>query len=104
MEVSLTSDEVAAAQGKRKKQLNSKEHQLELRLKRVLKKNFLQKHKHHIVCNLGHGFHLIKTYINNQELQSLMLSLLDESITKTLVYKPKTTNMNRYTSIGEIFQ
>ncbi|CAF1087295.1 unnamed protein product [Rotaria sp. Silwood1] len=94
VEVNLTSDEVAAAQGKRKKNLNSKEHQLELQLKRVLKKNFLQKHKHHIVCNLGHGFHLTKTYINNQELRSLMFSLLDESITKTLIYNSKTTNMN----------
>ncbi|CAF2461846.1 unnamed protein product [Rotaria sp. Silwood2] len=94
VEVNLTSDEVAATQGKRKKNLNSKEHQLELQLKRVLKKNFLQKHKHHIVCNLGHGFHLIKTYINNQELRSLMFSLLDESITKTLIYNSKTTNMN----------
>ncbi len=92
--MSLTSDEVAAAQGKRKKNLNSKEHQLELQLKRVLKKNFLQKHKHHIVCNIGHGFHLIKAYINHQELHSLMFSLLDESITKTLIYNSKTTNMN----------
>ena len=94
VEVSLTSEEVAAAQGKRKKNLNSKEHQLELQLKRVLKKNFLQKHKHHIVCNLGHGFHLIKTYVHNQEICSLMLSLLDESVTKTFVYKAKSTNMN----------
>ncbi|CAF1199639.1 unnamed protein product [Adineta steineri] len=94
VEVSLTSEEVAAAQGRRKKNLNSKEHQLELQLKRVLKKNFLQKHKHHIVCNLGHGFHLIKTYIHNEEIRSLMFSLLDESITKTLVYNKKTTNMN----------
>ena len=94
VEVSLTSDEVAAAQGKRKKNLNSKEHQLELHLKRVLKKNFLQKHKHHITCNIGHGFHLIKTYINNEELTSLMFSLLDESMTKTLIYNPKSTNMN----------
>ena len=85
---------MAAAQGKRKKNINSKEHQLELQLKRVLKKNFLRKHKHHIVCNLGHGFHLIKTYINNQELHSLMFSLLDESITKTFLYNNKTTNMN----------
>ena len=66
--MSLTSDEVAAAQGKRKKNLNSKEHQLELHLKRVLKKNCLQKHKNTIVNNLDHGFHLIKTYINNEEL------------------------------------
>ncbi|CAF3715199.1 unnamed protein product [Rotaria sordida] len=94
VEVNLTSEEVAATQSKRKKNLNSKEHQLELYLKRVLKKNFLQKHKHHIVCNLGHGFHLIKTYINNQELHSLMFSLFDESITKTLIYNSKTTNMN----------
>jgi hypothetical protein len=94
VEVSLTSDEFAAAQGKRKKNANSKEHQLELHLKRVLKQNFLQKHKDHIVCNLGHGFHIIKTYINNQELSSLMLSLLDESITKTLIYNNKSTNMN----------
>ncbi|CAF1558897.1 unnamed protein product, partial [Adineta steineri] len=94
VEVSLTSEEVAAAQGRRKKNLNSKEHQLELQLKRVLKKNFLQKHKHHIVCNLGHGFHLIKTYIHNEEIRSLMFSLLDESITKTLIYNKKTTNMN----------
>ncbi|CAF0830777.1 unnamed protein product [Rotaria sordida] len=94
VEVNLTSEEVAATQSKRKKNLNSKEHQLELYLKRVLKKNFLQKHKHHIVCNLGHGFHLIKTYINNQELNSLMFSLFDESITKTLIYNSKTTNMN----------
>ncbi|CAF0806119.1 unnamed protein product [Rotaria sordida] len=94
VEVNLTSEEVAATQSKRKKNLNSKEHQLELYLKRVLKKNFLQKHKHHIVCNLGHGFHLIKTYINNQELNSLMFSLFDESITKTLIYNNKTTNMN----------
>lgn len=92
--VELTSDEVASAQGKRKKLLNSKEHQLELQLKRVLKKNFLQKHKHHIVCNLGHGFHLIKTHINHAELHSLMFSLLDESKTKALSYNAKTTNMN----------
>ncbi|CAF0992333.1 unnamed protein product [Adineta ricciae] len=92
--VSLTSDEVAAAQGRRKKNINSKEHQLELQLKRVLKKTYLRKHKHHIVCSLGHGFHLIKTYIHNQELCSIMFSLLDDSITKTFVYNPKTTNMN----------
>ena len=94
VEVSLTSDEVAAAQGKRKKNVNSKEHQLELQLKRTLKKNFLEKHEHQIVCNLNHGFHLIKDYINNEELQASMFSLLDESITKTLIYKQKTTNMN----------
>ena len=90
----LTGDEVAAAQGRRKKNINSKEHQLELQLKRILKKNFLQKHKHHIVCNLAHGFHLVKVYVNHLELRSLMLSLLDESIVKTLRYNSKTTNMN----------
>lgn len=67
---------------------------MELQLKRIMKKNFLQKHKHHIVCNLGHGFHLVKAYIHNQEICSLMLSLLDESVTKKLIYKAKSTNMN----------
>ena len=92
--VELTSEEIARAQGKRKKNINSKEHQLELQLKRVLKKNFLQKHKHHIVCNLAHGFHLVKTFINHAELRSLMLSLLDETRMKSLMYNPKSTNMN----------
>ncbi|CAM4765480.1 unnamed protein product [Rotaria magnacalcarata] len=103
VEVSLTSDEVAAAQGKRKKNLNSKEHLLELHLKRVLKQNFQQKHKDNIVCNLAHGFDLIKTFINNHELSSLMLSLLDESTTETLIYNGKTTSMNDIHRLVEYF-
>ncbi|CAF5168973.1 unnamed protein product, partial [Rotaria magnacalcarata] len=74
-----------------------------LHLKRVLKQNFQQKHKDNIVCNLAHGFDLIKTFINNHELSSLMLSLLDESTTETLIYNGKTTSMNDIHRLVEYF-
>jgi hypothetical protein len=59
-----------------------------------LKQNYLKKHKQHIVCNLAHGFDLIKTFINHTELHSLMFSLLDESKTDTLEYNAQTSHIN----------